>query len=57
MAAIDTRHDERNILFQVLVAKHNNDFDTLLMNLMAKMEKDDVKDVTELFEQWKKQTK
>jgi len=53
MATIDTRHEERNVLFLTLVAQYNNDFDTLLSALMAKMEKEDVQTVKEMFEDWK----
>jgi hypothetical protein len=53
MAQIDTRHDERDILFKMFVAKHNNDFNTLIANMMAKMEKDDVEAVKQQFEEWK----
>jgi len=54
MAQIDTRHEERDILFKLLVAKHNNDLVTLIANTKAKMEKADVEAVIELFEEWKK---
>jgi hypothetical protein len=54
MAQIDTRHDERSMLFQMLVAQHNSDFDTLILNMVAKMEETDVATVNEKFEQWKK---
>jgi hypothetical protein len=57
MAQIDTRHGERDVLFQILVAKYNNDLDTLLANVKAKMERQDVKEVLEQFEEWKKTRK
>ena len=53
MPQIDTRHAERDVLTQVLIAQHNNDFDTLITVLTAKMEKEDVKEVFEAFENWK----
>jgi len=57
MAQIDTRHDERNLLFQVLIARHYNDFDMLVANIMAKMEKDDVDAVMQRFGEWKQKVK
>jgi len=54
MAQIDTRHEERNMLFLTLVAQYNNDFNTLISTLMAKMEASDVEAVKQQFEEWKK---
>ena len=57
MAQIDTRHDERDILFKLLVAEHTNDFHTLIVNFKAKMEEEDVKSVESRFEEWKSNRK
>lgn len=53
MAQIDTRHAERDFLMQALIATHNNDFNTLIAVMEARMEKEDVEEVRQKFEQWK----
>ena len=57
MAQIDTRHDERELLFKLFVAKHNNDIDTLISTILAKMEDEDVKAVERRFIEWKENRK
>ena len=54
MAQIDTRHDERDMLFSLLVARATNDFDTLIERVIAKMEDEDVKRVEGRFAEWEK---
>jgi hypothetical protein len=39
---LETRHTEKNILFQLLTAETPRDIDTVVMNLMATMEPEDV---------------
>lgn len=55
--AIDIRHGERDLLFKLLVAEYTDDLSTLILNITAKMEKQDVDDVKALFEQWKSKQK
>jgi len=58
MGVFETRHTERTILFQLLRAKdENNDIDSVIANLKATMEADDVKLVQQEYDQWKKKRK
>jgi hypothetical protein len=54
MGMTETRHTEKANLFQVLKARHENDFDSAVASIQASMEPDDVADVLRLFEEWKK---
>ncbi|MCL2754337.1 MAG: hypothetical protein FWD35_01290 [Oscillospiraceae bacterium] len=55
MAQIDTRHTEKDLLMALLIAKHfPKDVDLLIAKARAKMERDDVKEVMEEFNSYKK---
>jgi len=55
MGVFETRHTERTILFQLFRAKdENNDIDSVIANLKATMEAEDVKLVQQEYDQWKK---
>lgn len=54
MAQIDTRHNEKDEFFKLLVAKHFPKLvDLQIANITAKMEKEDVEDVQKRFDLWR----
>jgi hypothetical protein len=55
MAQIDTRHIEKDLLMALLIAKHYpENIDLLIAKARAKMEKSDVEEVIEEFEEYRK---
>jgi hypothetical protein len=53
LAQIDTRHEERDELFNLFVAKHCPEIIGLqIANKMAIMEEDDIRIVKQRFEEW-----
>jgi hypothetical protein len=53
MAQVDTRHNERDMLFSLMVAKREpSSIDLQIAKTMAKMEKEDVEAVKKQFEEW-----
>jgi len=55
MAQVDTRHNEKDKLFSLLVAKCEPDsIDLQIAQTMAKMEKEDIEEVKKQFENYEK---
>jgi len=54
MPTIDTRHAEKNYLFSLYEAQFTGDIKTQISRLEASMEKEDVEQVLQKFEEWKK---
>ena len=52
--SIETRHTEKNILFQLLKAQITGDWETVADNLMAIMEPEDVELVQKRIAEWEK---
>jgi small-conductance mechanosensitive channel len=53
MGTIDTRHNERDKLFSLLVAKSAPEsIDLQIAQTMAKMEKEDIEEVKKQFTEW-----
>jgi hypothetical protein len=58
MAQVDTRHEERNSLMALLIAKHfPENIDLQIAQARAKMEKSDIEDVLREFEEFQKNKK
>jgi hypothetical protein len=55
MAQVDARHEERNSLMALLIAKHfPENIDLQIAQARAKMEKSDIEDVLREFEEFQK---
>ncbi|MCL2035771.1 MAG: hypothetical protein FWG83_00065 [Oscillospiraceae bacterium] len=54
MAQVDTRHAEKDKLFSLMLAEFTGDFKSLIASTRAKMEKEDIEDVVQEFERFKK---
>ena len=52
--SVETRHTEKNILFQLLIARIKGDWETVTDNLMATMEPEDVELVQKRVAEWEK---
>jgi hypothetical protein len=55
VAQVDTRHEEKNSLMALLIAKHFPDnIDLQIAQARAKMEKNDIEEVMKEFEDFRK---
>jgi len=55
MAQVDTRHNEKDKLFSLMVAKREPEsIDLQIAQTMAKMEKEDVEEVKKQFDEYQK---
>ncbi|MCL1832070.1 MAG: hypothetical protein FWG45_04055 [Oscillospiraceae bacterium] len=55
MAQVDTRHNEKDLLMALLIAKHIPEgIDVQIAQAEARMEKEDVDDVLKVFDKFKK---
>ncbi|MCL1881727.1 MAG: hypothetical protein FWF76_06070 [Oscillospiraceae bacterium] len=54
MIQTETRHAEKSSLFKLLLAEYTGDIYTKIAHTKASMEKEDVEDVMNEFEKWKK---
>jgi hypothetical protein len=54
--SLETRHTEKNLLFQLLKAKVTKDYETITENLIAIMEPEDVELVKKQVADWEKRT-
>ena len=51
--SLEIRREDRNTLFQLLIAEETKDYKTIKKNLIAKMEQEDVDFVAQKFSEWK----